>query len=79
MTWSMRPPAYPAIALLMALTGQLEVWHLAVAGFGILATFYMIVVEKTRDVGILKALGGKLSDEDMTPMQALFAHHKPTE
>ncbi len=30
---------------------------IAVAGFGILATFYMIVVEKTRDVGILKALG----------------------
>ncbi len=27
------------------------------AGFGILATFFMIVVEKTRDVGILKALG----------------------
>jgi lipoprotein-releasing system permease protein len=30
---------------------------IAVAGFGILATFFMIVVEKTRDVGILKALG----------------------
>jgi lipoprotein-releasing system permease protein len=28
-----------------------------VAGFGILATFFMIVVEKTRDVGVLKALG----------------------
>jgi lipoprotein-releasing system permease protein len=28
-----------------------------VAGFGILAIFYMIVVEKTRDIGILKALG----------------------
>jgi lipoprotein-releasing system permease protein len=30
---------------------------IAVAGFGILAIFYMIVVEKTRDVGILKSLG----------------------
>jgi lipoprotein-releasing system permease protein len=28
-----------------------------VAGFGILAIFSMIVVEKTRDIGILKALG----------------------
>ena len=27
------------------------------AGFGILAIFYMIVVEKTRDIGILKSLG----------------------
>ncbi|MCX7395189.1 MAG: FtsX-like permease family protein [Planctomycetales bacterium] len=30
---------------------------IAVAGFGILAIFFMIVVEKTRDIGILKALG----------------------
>jgi lipoprotein-releasing system permease protein len=29
----------------------------AVAGFGILAIFFMIVVEKTKDIGILKALG----------------------
>ena len=29
----------------------------AVAGFGILAIFYMIVTEKTRDIGILKSLG----------------------
>ena len=27
------------------------------AGFGILAIFFMIVVEKTRDIGILKSLG----------------------
>jgi lipoprotein-releasing system permease protein len=30
---------------------------IAVAGFGILAIFSMIVVEKTRDIGVLKALG----------------------
>jgi lipoprotein-releasing system permease protein len=30
---------------------------IAVAGFGILAIFSMIVTEKTRDIGILKALG----------------------
>jgi lipoprotein-releasing system permease protein len=30
---------------------------IAVAGFGILSIFSMIVVEKTRDIGILKALG----------------------
>jgi lipoprotein-releasing system permease protein len=30
---------------------------IAVAGFGILAIFFMIVVEKMRDIGILKALG----------------------
>ena len=30
---------------------------IAVAGFGILAIFSMIVVEKTRDIGILKSLG----------------------
>jgi lipoprotein-releasing system permease protein len=32
---------------------------IAVAGFGILATFFMIVVEKTKDIGILKALGAE--------------------
>jgi lipoprotein-releasing system permease protein len=34
---------------------------IAVAGFGILAIFYMIVVEKTRDIGVLKALGASRS------------------
>lgn len=30
---------------------------IAVAGFGILAIFFMTVIEKTRDIGILKSLG----------------------
>ena len=30
---------------------------IAVAGFGILAIFFMIVVEKTKDIGVLKSLG----------------------
>ncbi|MBI1902065.1 MAG: ABC transporter permease [Planctomycetia bacterium] len=32
---------------------------IAVAGFGILAIFFMIVVEKTKDIGILKSLGAR--------------------
>jgi lipoprotein-releasing system permease protein len=32
---------------------------IAVAGFGILAIFFMIVVEKTKDIGILKSLGAQ--------------------
>jgi lipoprotein-releasing system permease protein len=31
----------------------------AVAGFGILAIFFMIVYEKTRDIGIMKSLGAR--------------------
>lgn len=34
---------------------------ITVAGFGILAIFFMIVVEKTRDIGILKSLGASSS------------------
>ena len=34
---------------------------IAVAGFGILAIFFMIVVEKTRDIGVLKSLGASAS------------------
>jgi lipoprotein-releasing system permease protein len=34
---------------------------ITVAGFGILAIFFMIVVEKTKDIGILKSLGASSS------------------
>jgi len=50
-------------ALLSALGTELAMLNVllflifAVAGFGILAIFYMIVVEKQKDIGILKALG----------------------
>ena len=50
-------------ALLSALATELAMLNVllflifAVAGFGILAVFYMIVVEKQKDIGILKALG----------------------
>ena len=41
----------------MAVLNILLFLIIAVAGFGILAIFFMIVVEKTRDIGILKSLG----------------------
>jgi lipoprotein-releasing system permease protein len=50
-------------ALLGAVTMETTILNIllfaiiAVAGFGILAIFYMIVVEKTRDIGVLKSLG----------------------
>jgi len=50
-------------ALLSAVNLELTILNIllfliiAVAGFGILATFFMIVIEKTKDIGILKALG----------------------
>jgi len=57
-TWrDMQGPLLAAVQLETTLLNILLFLIIAVAGFGILATFYMIVVEKTRDVGILKALG----------------------
>jgi lipoprotein-releasing system permease protein len=50
----------PLLAAIMVEKGILNVllfMIVGVAGFGILAIFSMIVVEKTRDIGILKALG----------------------
>jgi lipoprotein-releasing system permease protein len=46
-----------AVALEKSILNILLFLIIAVAGFGILAIFYMIVVEKTRDIGVLKALG----------------------
>jgi lipoprotein-releasing system permease protein len=57
-TWrDMQGPLLAAVSLETTILNILLFLIIAVAGFGILATFFMIVVEKTRDVGILKALG----------------------
>lgn len=50
-----------AVAVESAILNVLLFLIIAVAGFGILAIFFMIVVEKTRDIGILKALGANSS------------------
>ena len=57
-TWrDMQGPLLAAVKMETTLLNILLFLIIAVAGFGILATFFMIVVEKTRDIGILKALG----------------------
>jgi lipoprotein-releasing system permease protein len=57
-TWEHKQgPLLSAIAIEKGLLNILLFLIIAVAGFGILAIFSMIVVEKTRDIGILKALG----------------------
>lgn len=57
-TWrDMQGPLLAAVSLETTILNILLFLIIAVAGFGILATFFMIVVEKTRDIGILKALG----------------------
>jgi lipoprotein-releasing system permease protein len=57
-TWrDMQGPLLQAVRLETTLLNILLFLIIAVAGFGILATFFMIVVEKTRDIGILKSLG----------------------
>ncbi len=50
-------PLLAAVQMETAVLNVLLFMIIAVAGFGILAIFYMIVVEKTRDIGILKSLG----------------------
>jgi lipoprotein-releasing system permease protein len=57
-TWEEKQgPLLAAIAIEKGILNVLLFLIIGVAGFGILAIFAMIVVEKTRDIGILKALG----------------------
>ena len=54
-------PLLAAVDMEMAVLNILLFLIIAVAGFGILAIFFMIVVEKTHDIGILKSLGAQAS------------------
>jgi lipoprotein-releasing system permease protein len=54
-------PLLGAVAVEQSILNILLFFIIAVAGFGILAIFSMIVVEKTRDIGIMKALGASTS------------------
>jgi lipoprotein-releasing system permease protein len=57
-TWrDKQGPLLMAVDMEMSVLNILLFLIIAVAGFGILAIFFMIVVEKTRDIGILKSLG----------------------
>ncbi|MFO0883282.1 MAG: FtsX-like permease family protein [Pirellulales bacterium] len=61
-TWrDMQGPLLAAVQMETTLLNLLLFLIIAVAGFGILATFFMIVVEKTKDIGIMKALGASSS------------------
>ena len=57
-TWEQKQgPLLSAVKLEQSILNILLFFIVAVAGFGILAIFSMIVVEKTRDIGVLKSLG----------------------
>jgi lipoprotein-releasing system permease protein len=57
-TWrDQRSPLLAAVQLETMILNVLLFSIIGVAGFGIFAIFCMIVVEKTRDIGILKSLG----------------------
>ena len=57
-TWrDLQGPLLAAVQMETTILNILLFLIIAVAGFGILATFFMIVVEKTRDIGVLKSLG----------------------
>ncbi|MGD9127839.1 MAG: ABC transporter permease [Planctomycetia bacterium] len=58
MTWmDLQGALLQAVEVERAILNLLLFLIIAVAGFGILAIFLMIVIEKTRDIGILKSLG----------------------
>ncbi|GIW97507.1 MAG: membrane protein [Pirellulaceae bacterium] len=57
-TWrDLQGPLLAAVQMETTILNILLFLIIAVAGFGILATFFMIVIEKTKDIGILKSLG----------------------
>lgn len=61
-TWEQQQgPLLAAVDVESSILNILLFLIITVAGFGILAIFFMIVVEKTRDIGILKALGASSS------------------
>ncbi len=61
-TWEQKQGALlGAVAIEQGILNLLLFFIIAVAGFGILAIFSMIVVEKTRDIGVMKALGASTS------------------
>jgi lipoprotein-releasing system permease protein len=61
-TWEQKQgPLLAAVDVESSILNILLFLIITVAGFGILAIFFMIVVEKTRDIGILKSLGASSS------------------
>lgn len=57
-TWEQKQgPLLEAVKIEQFILNVLLFLIIAVAGFGILAIFSMIVVEKTKDIGVLKSLG----------------------
>jgi lipoprotein-releasing system permease protein len=57
-TWREKQgPLLAAVHMETSILNILLFLIIAVAGFGILAIFFMIVIEKTRDIGVLKSLG----------------------
>ncbi len=57
-TWRDRQgPLLAAVTMETLILNILLFLIIAVAGFGILAIFFMIVVEKTKDIGVLKSFG----------------------
>ena len=61
-TWEKKQgPLLGAVSIEQSILNILLFMIIAVAGFGILAIFSMIVVEKTRDIGIMRALGASTS------------------